>query len=161
MDNNPLVCNPEEKALTVLQKMIEQRKTYSLIKLWDELQGIVTYKDFLFLLEEREPPTLPAYIVGLPEDSFEAELAKSKFFKKANALHASYPKIQEIRSTIKTKEITDYKRRYEVNATVIMGGKIYNYSKNGWDLPSIFDSISNKLKKLLTKKRVKKHERIV
>jgi len=159
MDPNTLECDPKEKASSVLKKMIEQRKTYSLVKLWHELQGIVTYRDFIFLLEDQEKLDIPAYIVGLPDDPFEAELARIKFFREAKTLCKSFPKIEEIRSTIKSKEITDYRRRYEVNVLVVSGGKGYSYSEDGWDLPSIFDSIANKMRRLLMKRDIKRRKR--
>ena len=34
--------------------------------------------------------------------------------------------------------------------------KLYIYSEEGWDLPSIFDAITDKLKKILTKKSNKR-----
>ncbi|MEM2875599.1 MAG: CBS domain-containing protein, partial [Candidatus Bathyarchaeia archaeon] len=100
MDREVLVCDPNERALTVLKRMIEQGKPYSIVKLWHELQGIVTYRDFMVFLAEPEELDIPVYIVGLPDDPFEAELARVKFMRGAKALLRSFKKIDEIRSTI-------------------------------------------------------------
>jgi len=155
MDSDVLVCDPKEKALSVLKRMLTQEKTYYVIHHWDEIQGIVTYRDFVFFLAEPEKLDIPAYIVGLPDDPFDAQLAKIKFMRNAKALRRSFPKIEEIRSTIKTKDISDNKRRYEVNVLIKAAGKLHSYSEEGWDLPSIFDLITEKMRRLLTKKRKK------
>lgn len=152
MDANLLTCGPEEKAAQVLKKMIEQDKTYAVAKFGDELQGIVTYRDFVGFLAEPEEAAVPAYIVGLPNDPFEAQLAQIKFVKEANALRKSFPNIEEIRATIKTKQVSSGKHRYEVSVSIKTHGKIYAYSADGWDLPLAFDGIQSKMKRLLTQK---------
>ncbi len=159
MEPNVLICDPEEKVLAVLKRMMEQGKTYALVQLWQETQGIVTYRDFMVLLAETETPSVPAYIVGLPEDPFEAELAKAKFLKGAKALQKSFPKIEEIRSTIKTKYISEDRRRYEVDVLITSRGKVYAYKETGWDLPSIFDQIMDKVKRIISRKPSKKRTR--
>jgi len=155
MDSNVLVCDPQERASTVLAKMIENKKTYYIIHHWREIQGIVTYRDFLFLLAEPEKLDIPAYIVGLPNDPFEAQLAKIKFMRNAKTLRKVFPKIEEIRSTIKTKSTSGDRCRYEVNVLIKAAGKQYIYSQEGWDLPSTFDLIIEKMMRILTKKRKK------
>lgn len=152
MDEEVLVCAPQEKAAEVLRKVIGQNKTCAIIKLWDELQGIVTYRDFIGLLAEPEELDVPAYIVGLPDDPFEAHLARSKFMREAKMLRKSFSNIEEIRATIKTKEVSSGKRRYEVKASISMHGKVYAYSADGWDLPTLFDEVGDKMKRLLTRK---------
>jgi len=155
MDTNILACNPDERASDVLRRMLEQEKTYALMKQWDELQGIATYRDFVTLLVEPEKPDFPAYIVGLPDDPFEATLAKSKFFKEAKALRRSFPDMEEIRATIKTKSMP-IKSRYEISVFIEIGGKIHAYSMEGWDLPMAFEGLQGKMKKILTQRRSKR-----
>lgn len=156
MSQEVLVCAPEEKARGVLSKMVEQKKSYALVKLWDELQGIATYRDFVGLLAEPEELDIPAYVVGLPDDPFEAHLAKTKFFREAKTLRKSFPTIHEIRATIKTKKVSSGKQRHEVSVSITTPHKIHAYSAEGWDLPLVFDEIGDKMKRLLTKKA---HER--
>ncbi len=152
MDANILTCEPEEKASAVLRRMIEQSKTYAIVKLWDELQGIVTYRDFVGLLAEPEELDVPAYLMGLPDDPFEAHLAQDKFIREARTLRKSFPAIQEIRATIKTKKVSSGKQRYEVSVSITTPGKVHAYSAEGWGLPMIFDDIGDKMKRLLARK---------
>jgi len=159
MDSNVLVCDPKEKALSVLRRMIEHGKTYYVVNLWHEVQGIVTYRDFIFFLAEPEKLDIPAYIVGLPDDPFEAQLARIKFMRNAQALRKSFPKIEEIHSIIRMEDVSGGRCRYEVNVSIRAAGKIYVYSQDGWDLPSIFDSIVDRMKRILIKKQVKRRRR--
>ena len=152
MDTNVLVCEPDERASDVLKRMIEQNKTYALMKQWDELQGIATYRDFVALLVEPEEPDFPAYIVGLPDDPFEAHLARAKFFKEAKALRRSFPDIEEIRAMIKTKSVPSGGHRYEISVSIETRGKIHAYSAEGWDLPVAFEGLQGKMKRILTQR---------
>ena len=153
MDSNVLVCDPRERASAVLKRMIENEKTYYIVHHWREIQGIVTYRDFAVFLAEPEKLDIPAYIVGLPDDPFEAQLARIKFMRNAKALRKSFPKIEEIRSTIRIRDISGGRCRYEVNVLIRTAEERYIYSQDGWELPSIFDLITNKMMRLLTKKR--------
>ena len=153
MDSNVSICDPKERASSVLRRMIENEKTYYIVHHWREIQGIVTYRDFAVFLAEPEKLDIPAYIVGLPDDPFEAQLAKIKFMRNAKALRKSFPKIEEIRSTIRTRDISGSRCRYEVNVLIRMAGERYVYSQDGWELPSLFDLITDKMMRLLTKKR--------
>jgi CBS domain-containing protein/ribosome-associated translation inhibitor RaiA len=155
MDSNVLVCDPKERASAVLKRMIEHEKTYYIVHHWHEVQGIVTYRDFAVFLAEPEKLDIPAYIMGLPDDPFVAQLAKIKFMRNAKALRKVFPKIEEIRSTVKTKDVSGDRCRYEVNVLIRAAGKVHIYSQEGWDLPSIFDLITDKMMRLLTKKRKK------
>ena len=153
MDSNVLVCDPKERAAAVLKKMIEHEKTYYIVHHWREIQGIVTYRDFVVFLAEPEKLDIPAYIVGLPDDPFDAHLVRIKFMRNAKALRKSFPKIEEIRSTIRTRDISGGRCRYEVNVLIRMAGERYVYSQDGWELPSLFDLITDKMMRILTKKR--------
>ena len=153
MDSNALVCDPRERASAVLKRMMANEKTYYIVHHRREIQGIVTYRDFAALLAEPEKLDIPAYMVGLPDDPFEAQLARIKFMGSARVLRKSIPKIEEICATIRTEDISGDRRRYEVNVSIRAAGKLYLYTQDGWDLPAIFDSITDKMMKLLTKKR--------
>ena len=152
MDSDVLTCELEEKASEALKKMIQQRKTYIIVKFWDELQGIATYRDFVGFIAEPEALDVPAYIVGLPDDPFEAELARMKFIREAKTLHKSFPTIEEFRAAIKTKQVSSGKHRYEVSVSVKTTGRVHAFSEQGWDLPFIFDELGGKMKRLMTKK---------
>jgi CBS domain-containing protein len=125
--------------------------TYSLVTLWDELQGIITYRDFMKLLEDerRTKLDIPLYIVGLPEDPFEAEATRAKFTREVTQLRKSFPEIEEARSIIKTSKQTGARNRYEVQVMIKTPTKVHSYRDSGYELPDIYDSITNWMKKLL------------
>jgi CBS domain-containing protein len=157
MDPDPICCNADEKVRQVLDQMSQRKADYCLVKLWDELHGIITYRDMISLLVEKTESSVPVYMVGLPKDPFEAEAAKAKFIRIVNALSRSFPSIEEARSKIKSEgREGKERRRYEVSVVIKTAKRVYSYSEAGWDLPAIYDTISSRLKRLLTKKTVRK-----
>jgi len=158
MDNRPLLCQAHDKAFSVLEKMLKMDKKYALITVLDMVQGIITMRDFVRLLAEPEDkPEIPVYIIGLPEDPFEAEVAKSKFFKVIQFLKRVFPDIEEARSVIKISESVKGKerRRYEVDITIKTTKDIFSFTHKGWELPNIYDELSDRIKRLLSQKRRK------
>jgi CBS domain-containing protein len=153
----PLVCDMHEEASSVLKKLIGMRKSYALIGFGQELQGIVTYRDFVAVLVKPERRTVPVYLVGLPEELFQAEGVRAKFVRSIELLRKSYPEIMEARSTIKTSSPKGKKgrKRYEVKAFVYTPRKIFTHSESGWDLLSIFEVLSDRLKRIIARKRVR------
>jgi hypothetical protein len=97
---------------------------------------------------------VPVYMVGLPEDAFEAEAARSKFVRAINLLRKSFPDILEARCTIKSTTRKDKRgrKRYEVKTFVQTPRRTLVHSDSGWHLASIFDRISDKLRRISTKK---------
>ena len=157
MDSNPICCDTNEKVDKILGDMAERNADYCIVKLWEELQGILTYRDLMKLLVEKPETGVPVYMVGLPEDPFEAEAAKTKFTRIVNMLNKSFPRIEEARSKIKSEERQGKeRRRYEVSVTIKTTKKVYSYSEVGWDLAAVFDIISSRLKRLLTEKPVRR-----
>lgn len=163
MEMDPLKCQARDSASVTLEKMLKLNKTYALITVLDIAQGIVTPRDFIKLIAEPEPKQeVPVYIIGLPDDPFEAEVAKSKFFNVVRTLRKAFPEIEEARSVIKISESIKGKerRRYEVDVAIKMPKDIVTYTHKGWELPEIYDELSNRLKRPLTqKKRLIKRER--
>jgi hypothetical protein len=137
--------------------MIKQKTSYTLVTLWKELHGIITYREYMKLITEHiEPLDVPIYIIGLPDDPFDAEIAKDKFRKIIILLRKSFPFIEEAKAVIKTfSEGAKKTRRYEVSVSIITPKKTYAYSAKGWELPNIFDNLSSKLKKMLSIQRRK------
>ena len=155
MDPDPLTCPPQTVAEEALRWMLSTNKTSVLVAQWEELQGIVTQRNFISLLAEPEEELeLPIYIVGLPEDPFEAEAAKQKFKRTISQLRRTLPEMLEARSVIKTKTSTPGKerRRYEVTVHIKTPKSSYSYAASGWDLPELYDTITDRLKRLLTQK---------
>jgi len=155
MDPDPLTCPPQTVAEEALRWMLSTNKTSVLVAQWEELQGIVTQRNFISLLAEPEEELeLPIYIVGLPEDPFEAEAAKQKFKRTISQLRRTLPEMLEARSVIKTKSSTPGKdrRRYEVAVHIKTPKSSYSYATSGWDLPELYDTITDRLKRLLSQK---------
>ena len=162
MDPNPLSFPPETSAEMALDSMLRGAKTCVLVTQWEELQGIATQRDFMTLLAETEPePEMPVFMVGLPEDPFEAEATKTKFKRTINQLHRSFPDILEARSVIKSKFTKPGKERgrYEVTVHIKTPRNSYSYSEGGWELPAIYDLITDRLKRLLTQKQKRRRIR--
>ena len=155
MDLHPVTCQPNDKISLVLDQMTRLGTTYSVVQLWEEVQGINTYRDYTKLLVEPfEQSSTPIYIVGLPDDPFDAEMAKSKFGKTVNFLKKSLPYIEEAKSTIRTFPGTGKsRRRYDVKVSIVTPKRVFTYSETGWELSTIYDAISDKLKNMLQKRR--------
>jgi CBS domain-containing protein len=147
---NPLQIEPEADLSVALERMASQRSSYVLLVLWGELQGIITLRDVTQVLVPREKSQPPYYIVGLPDEPFEAETAKMKFARLTSLISKAYPTIEEVRAVIKSKEITKDRRRYEVSVNVLAPKALYAYSENGYDLSEVFDALAPKMKKLLS-----------
>jgi hypothetical protein len=81
-------------------------------------------------------------------------MVKSKFGKTVDFLKKSLPYIEEAKSTIKTFPATGKsRRRYDVKVSIVTPKRIFTYSETGWELATIYDAISNKLKNILQKRR--------
>ena len=163
MDPDPLTCPPQTIAEEALRLMLSTDKTSVLVTQWEELHGIATQRDFISLLAEpvEGELELPIYIVGLPEDPFEAEAAKQKFKRTISQLRRTIPEMLEARSIIKTKTSTPGKerKRYEVTVHIQTPKSTYSYAASGWDLPGVYDTITDRLKRLPSQKDRRTHER--
>lgn len=155
METEHLECSPQDSIKDVAANMLEQNSSCCLVTVGEELHGIITYRDFAKLISSGErKPGFPVYMVGLPEDPFEAEAAKTKFMRMIESLHKTLP-ILEARSTIKTS-----RRRYEISVSIRTPKESYNYSSTGWELPIIYDDLANTLKKIIaSKKRRRKRDK--
>ena len=162
MESNPLTCPPDTSAEQALNLILSSPGTFILITQWEELQGIVTLRDFMALIAEIEPDSnVPVFIVGLPEDPFESEATKTKFKRIVNQLLRVFPDIIEARSVIKSKFSKPGKERgrYEVTVQIRTSTNSYTYSEEGWDLPAVYDTITDRLKRLMTQKQKPNRQR--
>jgi CBS domain-containing protein len=146
-DKNVVVSKPGDSLRSVTGSIIDANSTYSLVILGEEIQGIITYRDIVSLLAERVEEDLPAYIIGLPDDPFDAELAKSKFTEIIRFLKRIAPEIEEARCKMKLRDIEGERRRYEVDVNIITPYRRHVYTNKGWDLAKLFDQMSDSLKK--------------
>jgi len=151
MDTNPFTSIPSVKIADVLKRMLDMRRTYCLITQFDEVQGIVTYRDFMKLIgEEIVRRDLPVYIVGLPDDPFEAEQTRTKFIRSVETLRRTAPYIEEARAVIRTKEGAEReRRRYEVTVTLVTPRRNFVYTAMGFELANIFDEVQKHLKAIM------------
>jgi CBS domain-containing protein len=137
----------KETPREVFETMERNRTNYSVIVNYDEVQGIVTYRDFMRPLVEPERKSgedaVPMYIVGLPEDPFEAEAAKSKFTRVAQLFNKAVPKVEEIRAVIKKGKTKAARKRYEVRVFVKSPLRQYNFEAFGFELPDVFDQVDS------------------
>ncbi len=162
MENSPLTCSPDKTADQALELMLASIRTYILVTQWEELQGIATGRDFMTLLADVEPETdVPVFIVGLPEDPFEAEATKAKFRRIVSQLSKVFPDIVEARSVIKSRFSKPGKERgrYEVTVQIRTPTDSYTYSEEGWELPAVYDVITDRLKRLMTHKQRPRRQR--
>ncbi len=156
MESDPLTCSPDTGAEQALNLILSSPGTYILVTQWEELQAIATHRNFMTLIAEPEPETnVPVFMVGLPEDPFESEATKAKFKRIVNQLLRVFPDIIEARSVIKSKFSKPGKERgrYEVTVQIRTSRNSYTYSEEGWDLPAVYDTITDRLKRLMTQKQ--------
>jgi CBS domain-containing protein len=152
-DDSVLYVEPDAGISKVIDLILQHDSSYVLVVLWGELQGIITLRDIVKLLVKREESKVPFYIVGLPDEPFEAETAKIKFERTARSLSMAFPLIQEVRAIIKRKESGGQKRRYEVHVNLYTPREVYSYVEEGYDLADVFDKITPKLKRLLSSRQ--------
>ncbi len=154
-DESLLEVEPGARLGQVMETILKNRSTYVLVTLWEEVQGIITLRDLVKLLVRRPQAKTPFYIVGLPNEPFEAESAKMKMERLGTSLTRTFPFIQEIRAVVQTKESRGPKRRYEVTVSVYTPREMHSYAAQGYDLSEIFDEIAPMLKRLLSSKQSK------
>lgn len=151
-NKNVLVSNTYDTLQSVTDMIVSHNSTYCVITAFEEVQGIITYRDIISLLGEKVEEEIPIFLIGLPEDPMHAELAKSKFANLVKLLKKIYPDIEEARCRLKIKDIQGSRRRYEVVANIISTHRIDTYESVGWDLAILFDQMSDSLKKRISHK---------
>lgn len=159
--DNITTSDANDSLHSVVGLMLNSGSSYSVVKLLGEVQGIITYRDIVSLLGEKiGEEDIPAFIIGLPEDPFDAELAKSKFANIVRLLRkTTLPEIEEARCHIKLRDIEGERRRYEVDVNIITPYRRHTYTNIGWDLARMFDQMSDSLKKEIAHKRSRRQQR--
>lgn len=158
-NKNVLISNTYDTLKSVTDLIVSQNSTYCVITAFEEVQGIITYRDIIALLGEKVEEEIPIFLIGLPEDPLDAELAKSKFANLVKLLKKVYPDIEEARCRLKIKDIQGSRKRYEVDANIISTHKIDTYVSVGWDLAILFDQMSDSLKKRISHKITQRQKR--
>ncbi len=132
-----------------LENMLNAGTNYSVILNDDEVQGIVTYRDFMKLLPlKQSQEEIPITIVGLPDDPMQSEMAKQKFQSSMKLLSRAMPDLSEARAIIKSGETKAPKKRYQVQVFVSSVSAHYNYEVSEYDLAKAFEEVEVWIKKL-------------
>ena len=154
-NDNVITANVDESLQVVCDRMINAGSTYCIIRVWDEIQGIITYRDIVALLGEKMEEDIPMFIVGLPDEPFDAELAKSKFTNITRFLRKIHPDIEEARCHIKLRSVQGARKRYEIDVHILSTHGNISYTNIGWDLAKLFDEMTDALKKKVSHKHKK------
>jgi CBS domain-containing protein len=138
-----------DRAKEVFDNMTKNDETYSVITNFDEIQGIITHRDFMkMIMNARDSSEPQMYIVGLPEDPFEAEATREKFTRVIRLVRKALPDVLEARAIIKAGETKAARKRYQVQVFITTPRQRYNYQASGFELPDVFDEISSWSRKL-------------
>ena len=147
-------CLASDDLNKVINSMLKADTTCCLVKLWDTLQGIITFRDILGLLASKLETPIPLYIVGMPDDQQNVNLISSKFGKTLKRLQQVYSEIHEARVSIKQQRTGNKKEgKYEVTIMIITphhAPLIYN--SVGFDLSEVLEDLSDKLLRVLSKR---------
>lgn len=156
--NSVVVTNEGPDDLrNVLSNMDKSSTNFSVIQNFGEVQGIITIRDFMKLfLESRRPEFPNMYIIGLPEDPFEAELARQKFRRVVELLGRGFPEMTEARAVIKAGETKAARKKYQVRIFVMSPYWRHSYKVFRYELPDAFDYIEDWANKLLSKYRTRR-----
>lgn len=150
-------CNTNASISTVIDTMLKSDTTCCLLTLWDNLHGIITYKDILGLLLTKIPSDVPLYIMGMPDDAKNAEIVKTKFQKIISNLIKVYPEVEEARTSIKTiHNQTSQRKHFEVAVRIVTPYQTHNYTELGWDLSKAFDALGKRITRNLSKRSKKR-----
>jgi CBS domain-containing protein len=144
---------------TVYAKMRKESSNYSIILNTGEVQGIVTYRDFLkALLKRNTSPDLPIYIVGLPDDPFEAAAVGQKFTEAIQLLRKGFPEITEARAIMKTGSAKSGKKRCQVDVLILSPKERYSYSVSSYAPADAFDLVNSWAKRLFSQRKNRKRK---
>ena len=155
--NRMASCAPLDDLNHILDEMLHADTTFCLVSLWDNLQGIITYRDILNLLGTKVKSKVPLFIVGMPKDD-NAGIIGEKFTKILDKLQRVYPDIQEAKVYVKKNHGTGSRYNFEVSTTIITPHQRYMFSRSGYDLSKVFDDISGRLMRLLSKRAKKRYK---
>jgi len=146
-DKNVITVDPDDTIMSTIDTLFKANSTYTIVQSLDNILGIITYRDIISLLGDQIQSDVPIYIIGMPEDPFEAELVRSKFVNIVKHLSRMSPKIEEARCKIKIRDTEGERKRYEVSASINTTYRRHGYTSNKeWDLAKIFDGMSEGLK---------------
>jgi CBS domain-containing protein len=156
LTNNITISEIKNPIHNVIDLLNNTNSTYAIVKSFNKVEGIITYRDIIALLGEQIQEEVPTYIIGLPENPWDAEVAKSKFDGLIKLLEKMEPEIEEARCKIKLADIQAEKKErkvYEIDINIITPYRRHIYTDSGWDLVNLFDRASDSLKKQISHRR--------
>ena len=147
-------CTPNDDLNKIVNLMLKTDTSCCLVTLWENLHGIITYRDILSLLASKIETPIPLYIVGLPDDQKHVTLISQKFENTLKRLQKVYSEIQEARVSIKQQRTGGKKEgKYEVSIMITTPHHApLIYSSVGFDLSEVLEELSQKLLKTLSKR---------
>ena len=153
-------CSPHDDLNSMLYAMLKADTTCCLVNLWNNLQGIITYRDILGLLAMQIESEIPLYIVGLPEDQKHVDLISTKFSNTLKRIRKVYSDIQEARITIKQQRTGGKKAgKYEVSIIITTPHHPpLIYKEVGFDLSKLIEILSQKLLRNLSKRAKRRNK---
>ncbi len=153
-------CSPHDDLNSILTAMLKTDTTCCLVNLWENLQGIITYRDILGLLAMQIESEIPLYIVGLPEDQKHVDLISTKFSNTLKRIRKVYSDIQEARITIKQQR-TGGKKAGKYEVSIIIATPHHPpliYKEVGFDLSKLIEILSQKLLRNLSKRAKRRNK---
>jgi len=157
-DENIVTSGPHNSINSIIDTILKSDSTYTIVKSQENnILGIITHRDIVALLGEQIQQDIPVYIMGLPDDPFEAELVKSKFTNLIKLLSKTSPDIEEARCRIRIADVGGERVRYQIKVNIFTPHKRHVYtSDREYDLGRIFEEMSNSLKNQLAHKKTDK-----
>lgn len=155
--NRMTSCSPLDDLNTIVDSMLHANTSFCLVSLWDNVQGIITYRDILNLLTTKLKSTVPLFVVGMPlEDN--ANIITQKFTKAVDRLQKVYPDIQEAKVYVKKLHGDGSRFNYDVSAVIITPHKKFVFTRTGFDLSKVFDEIAQRLLRSLSQRSKKRYK---
>jgi CBS domain-containing protein len=155
--NRMTSCSPSDDLDEIVGAMLHSNTTFCIVTLWEQLQGIITYRDILNLLGSKVKSKIPLFVLGMPRED-NASIITAKLSKALDRLQKVYPDIQEAKIYVKKHHGTGSRYNYDVSATIITPHKRYVFSETGFDLSKVFDEISKSLLRILSRRAKKRHK---
>ncbi len=152
MDSRPLSVEPNGSTFGAVHGLRRLRKSACLVVEDEQPVGIITPREVMsLLLRFKEREELPVYILGLDEpwDFFEVETVKSKVMRVMSRHRQIHPDIEEAIIHVRPIRKMGQRAFYQLNARVYSPTEHLIASGRGWDLPSAFDTLCDRLDRRL------------
>lgn len=151
----PVVTNkPGDTLGAVFGNMRDSSVNFSVLLGPKSVEGIVTYRDFMRLLTKKDAgPALPMYIIGIPEELFEASLVRKKFAETVELIRRVMPEVVEARAVIEGEGNNPTKKKNLVKVMIISPRRNYSYKVFSYDLGEAFDQVHSWAKRLVEQRK--------